>query len=79
MIKNISSDNNRDNGPEYVDEAQDDVELHDIHTFVEVDKEDLLGSNKIKASIEFPRINQVPLNEYDYEGNILITYLIILN
>ena len=77
--ENISSDNIRDNGPEYVDEALDDAELNDIHTFVEVDKEDLLESNKIKATIEFLRINQVPLNEYDYEGNILITYLIILN
>lgn len=56
------------NGPVLPDNETNDDELHDIHTYVDVDRQELRESEKIKAKIQFPFINPEPINEYEYEG-----------
>lgn len=70
----VNNSNIRDNGFELIDQEGDDPEMGDIHTVVDIDLPEPKQTDKIKATLQFPSINPVPLNEYEFDGITILLF-----
>ncbi len=70
--------NNKDIGPEILEnenqEEQDEELDEDEQCYIEIDKDELQQINKVKATINIPITESLPINEYELSGILTLAF-----